>query len=131
MAAGGALPRRVQAKVPLATNSYPLGDRKKADLSSDGPPAMIAEMKVTGGWDAAKMQWRVEEDVRRMQQAAVRDVEPYMILLIRDSDPSRKLAIYLDTCGFGGKCERRDWDGFSLKVWRLNAARRKRARVSR
>jgi hypothetical protein len=112
-------PAAVPFRVPR-TNAHPLGGRKRADLSFGEPPSMIAEIKVTGGWNAPKMRYRVEEDVRRMQHAEVGNAERYMILLIRKTDPTRPLAVYLETCDFPGKCERRDWDGFSLKVWRLD-----------
>ena len=102
----------------LNVNHHCLGDRKKADLSCDDPPTMLAEIKVVGAYDSLKMPGLIEADVQRMRKAH-KSAERYMILVIRVSEDKTKLSKYLDTCCFAKKCREHAWKDFKVRIWRV------------
>ena|GEM_PF-2148225 len=107
--------------IPIDVNDFDLGNRQKADLSSDHHPKMVAEIKIVGADYQSKMIKCIESDVERLRRLS-EEWERYMILVAPQANArarKSKLGVFLDTCSFGKICDDREFGAFRVRIWRV------------
>ena len=110
---------RAGRDVDLRVNEFNLGRSAKADVSAEGDPPMVAEIKIVGADYQPKMRHYIEADVERLRIVEDPTIERYMILIIPHSEATGVLAEYLDGCSFSDECFERGFDSFRLRIWKV------------
>jgi len=93
----------------LETNKYSLGDYKKADLSCEKAPKMVAEVKIIGADHQGKMRYALDSDVKRLKAIKDPELERYLVLVIPKCENASPLGEYLRTCCYSSDCVEREY----------------------